>query len=103
MGCIVETRANIVHVSGEMTIYAAAPLKEDLFAAMAVQPHACRLDLSNVTELDTCGLQMLLMVKRACASSNAHFSVLQASSAVREVVDLLCIDQLRATAATAEA
>jgi anti-anti-sigma factor len=103
MSCVVEMRENTVYVSGEMTIYAAATLKEELLAVMAGQSQECRLDLSKVTELDTCGLQMLLMAQRACASHNAHISVTQTSPAVREVVDLLRIDSLHAAPAAAEA
>jgi anti-sigma B factor antagonist len=98
MTCNVEIRGETIHIDGEMTIYAAANLKEDLFAAIAGRQQ-CRVDLSNISELDMCGLQMLLMAKRICVYRNAHFSVVQASAAVREVAELLCIDDLCAAPA----
>jgi anti-sigma B factor antagonist len=103
MSCVVEVREGTIHVIGEMTIYAAATIKEDLFAVMAAKPQECHLNLSNVTELDMCGLQVLLMAQRACESRSARFTVVQSSPAVREIMDLLRIENLRAASAAAEA
>ena len=62
---------NIVKVSvdGEMTIYTAVELKERLLDAL----HACNvieIDLAGVIEMDTAGLQVLLLVRREAEHRN---------------------------------
>ena len=47
----------------DMTIYQAQAQKEQLLAALAATPHL-ELDLSGVGEMDTAGLQLLLLLKR---------------------------------------
>ena len=52
-----------VALSGELTIYSAAEIK----AAMAEVMGVCseiEVDLSGITEIDTAGLQLMLIVKR---------------------------------------
>jgi anti-anti-sigma factor len=88
MSCEVDKREGRIHVRGEMTIYDAAALKVGLFDALADEP-AGRLDLSEVTEIDTTGLQILLMSEKRCAARAAPFCIENPSSAVREVLDLL--------------
>jgi len=89
VGCEVERRGGSIHIGGEMTIYAATTLQERLLAALAADAPACVLDLSQVTEIDTVGLQMLLMVERACATRRLAFEVVERSEAVSELLDLL--------------
>ena len=61
----VEHRGNGAHVTlaGELTIYSAAEIKAALAEAMS--DHAeVEVDLSGITEIDTAGLQLMLIVKR---------------------------------------
>ena len=88
MSCEVDKREGRIHVRGEMTIYDAVALKGGLFGALAGEP-AGSLDLSEVTEIDTTGLQILLMSERACTARSAAFCIENPSSAVRELLDLL--------------
>jgi anti-anti-sigma regulatory factor len=53
-----------------MTIYQAQAQKEQLLAALAATEHL-ELDLSAVTEMDTAGLQLLLLLKREVGCSRA--------------------------------
>ncbi len=98
MSCDMEIRKGTIHVRGEMTIYAAASIKEPLFSAIADRAKQCRVDLSEVSELDTAGLQLLLMVKRICAARELVLQMVKPSAAVREVMDLLRIRDLGAAA-----
>jgi anti-anti-sigma factor len=72
-----------------MTIYAAGTLKERILSALAEEASGCVLNLSEVTEIDTVGLQILLMVERACAARRVAFKVAEPSEAVSELLGLL--------------
>jgi anti-sigma B factor antagonist len=52
-----------VAIDGEVTIYSVAEVKAGL-AALLPAPGTLEIDLSGVTEMDTAGLQLLLMAKR---------------------------------------
>lgn len=88
MICEVEKSGERIHIRGEMTIYAAAPLKEKLFAALEDESDVC-LDLSAVSELDTTGLQLLLLAHHTSTSRGATFSLVRPSDAVNEALGLL--------------
>ncbi len=89
MTCEIEKRDDGYHVRGEMTIYNAAALKESLFPAVNALEGPCCIDLKEVSEFDTAGLQLLLMAERECVARGLGFSVLNPSPAVRQALDLL--------------
>ena len=72
---------------GALTIYRAQELKAQLLAALREDPEL-RLDLSQVTELDSSGLQLLYLAKREAARANRALRIVAHSDAVREVLDL---------------
>ncbi len=74
-------------LEGALTIYRAQELKEQLLAALRDSPEP-RLDLSQVTELDSSGLQLLYLAKREAARANRTLRIVAHSDAVREVLDL---------------
>jgi anti-sigma B factor antagonist len=52
-----------VELSGEMTIYSVAEIKAGLAAAMN-DADEIEVDLAGITEIDTAGLQLMLIAKR---------------------------------------
>lgn len=84
------TTPEAVRVDGEMTIFCAEALKPLVLA----DPAPAALDLSEVTEIDTAGVQLLLVAQRRGTQ------VLQASDAVREVLALLHLPLPPAAAAS---
>ncbi|MFZ1767405.1 MAG: STAS domain-containing protein, partial [Candidatus Nitrotoga sp.] len=54
---------SLLHIDGDMTIYTAAEIKDELMAHMA-QPCEREIDLSEVSEMDSAGLQILILAKR---------------------------------------
>ena len=52
-----------VKLAGELTIYTAAEVKAAL-AEVMIKSGQIEVDLSGVTEIDTAGLQLMLIVKR---------------------------------------
>lgn len=84
-----ENAAEPVHFcpQGELTIYTAEQQKAMLMAAIEGQS-AIVLDLSQVSELDTAGLQLLMLAKLESERRNLPFSMTGHSPAVVEVFDL---------------
>ena len=89
MTCEIEKRDGRIHIRGEMTIYGAAALKDDLFAVLEAEPEGCAIDLAAVSEFDTTGLQLLLLARKVCLSRGGFFGLANPSTAVRETLDLL--------------
>ncbi len=75
-------------LSGELTIYRAAELKAELLAAAALGESPV-LDLAEVSEIDTAGVQLLLLAQREAAARGAALTLTRPSAAVREVFALL--------------
>lgn len=59
-------RKNQLEIGGELTIYVAAELKEKI-AALLNGDDAIEIDLSQIGEIDSAGLQLLLLARRECA------------------------------------
>jgi anti-anti-sigma factor len=77
-----------IALEGECTIYRAADLKPLLLQSL--QPGATQdLDLSEVTELDTAGVQLLLLAEREARAQGGALRLGALSPAAEEVFDLL--------------
>ena len=84
--------SHCVHVSGEMTIYTCGQLKPLLLAELAAHPDAIRLDLSQVVELDTAGLQLLMTARRFATEAGRDLKITQPSQVVADVLELCKLD-----------
>lgn len=71
-------------IEGDMTIYNAGALKEQL-ARVLGDPRALELNLAQVSEIDSAGVQLLMLVKRERRS----VSLAQHSVAVLDVFELM--------------
>jgi anti-sigma B factor antagonist len=76
-----------LRIEGEMTIYTAAELKGKIVAALN-ETDALEIDLSQVSEIDTSGLQLLLLAKREAALLGKTAALVGHSHAVIECMDL---------------
>jgi anti-sigma B factor antagonist len=76
-----------LHIEGEMSIYTAAELKAQLVPHLA-QPGELEIDLSQVSELDSAGLQLLILAKREAERVGINLRLAWHSPAVLEVFDL---------------
>lgn len=74
-----------LHVAGEMTIYSALELKPRLLGSLA-QCDMLEIHASEVTEVDTAGLQLLLLAKREARSLGKQIQVLAQSQAMEEAL-----------------
>ena len=75
-------------VLGELTIYSAEPLWVALLDAVHEHPQL-ELDLAAVSDFDSSGVQILLMLKREAQRLGKQLSLSNHSPVVREVLDLL--------------
>jgi len=77
-----------LRIEGELTIYRADELKRALIEPLSVGIRLV-VDLAAVTELDTCGLQLLMLAKRTASAVQAELQLVAHSPAVLEVFELL--------------
>ena len=81
-----QGRRNIT-INEDMTIYNAAAQKPTLLEALA-DCQELDLDLSQVSEMDTSGFQILMLVKREANKANKIVRLTAHSKAVTELLDL---------------
>lgn len=67
-------------IEGELTIYTAAEMKEKIGALLAAA--AVEIELSQVSEIDTAGLQLLLLARQECARQEKAIAFTHPSDAV---------------------
>jgi len=70
----------------DMTIYNALEQKSRLVAALE-SGSGLELDLSQVIEMDTAGLQLLILAKREAARLGKQMSIVAHSPTVRQTLD----------------
>lgn len=73
---------------GPVTVYEAPQLRQQLLSALQ-GGRDLELDLAAVEEIDTAGIQLLLLAQREALDAGRRCTVLAASAAVREAVQLL--------------
>lgn len=78
-----------VSIQDDMTIYNARSLKETLLGYCHSGTQELQLDLSAVTEIDSAGLQLLLLLKAEAQKRGFTLCLLRHSVAVIEVFELL--------------
>ena len=77
--------SNVLRLEGELTIFRAMELKPMLLASSPVD----EIDLSGVTELDTAGVQLLMLAKKTALAQQRNIKLVAHSPAVLEVFELL--------------
>jgi anti-sigma B factor antagonist len=78
-------------VSGEMTIYTAGELKDKLVSPLE-KGAGLEVDLSGVNEIDTAGLQLLVLVKTEAAARDKKATFVGHSQPVADIIDLCGLD-----------
>ena len=79
------------------TVFRAIPLKAWLLQQLEASPGGVVLDLSAVQDIDTAGVQLLLMLKREAGTRGCPLMIAAPSAPVRELFDLYGLsDDLRA-------
>jgi anti-anti-sigma factor len=78
--------ASQLRLEGELTIYTAGEMKSRLLDALA-GTDALELNLNDVTEVDTAGVQLLILVKREAALAGKRLTLSEHSPAVMELIE----------------
>ena len=84
-------------VLGDLTLYEAADTRQALLALLAQDPGPWALDLGNLEELDSAGLQVLLSLQKTLAQGA---QVIDLSAPACALVQLLRLESLYPAAAT---
>ena len=79
-------------IHGPMTFPRAIELREALLSALSQRPSPVELDLSSVTELDSAGIQVLLLVKRTAKARNKEVLLVGQNLLVSSTLELLRLD-----------
>jgi anti-anti-sigma factor len=77
-----------------MTLARAVELRDAVLAALERQASPVEFDLSDVTEFDSAGVQLLLLAKGAAATRNKELRLVGQSSVVLRTLELLRLDAL---------
>ena len=80
--------SNVIALEGELTIYRAAELKPLLLAALP-GTGPIELDLAEVSEVDTAGLQLLMLLRREAQALGRALQLRSPSLAMVEAFELL--------------
>lgn len=80
-----------LRIEGELTIYRAAELAPAMLDAAA---RGDAFDLSEVSEFDSAGLQLLMLARRQALQTHGAFALAACSGPVREVLQLLALTAL---------
>ena len=83
-----------IALGNEVTIAQAAALRETLLAALAKAPRELRLDLADVADFDSAGVQLLLSARRSLAEAGARLFLKAASPTVRDALQVFGLDEL---------
>jgi len=89
MKLAIENRSDYVYIApeGEMTIYNAAVIKDELTPFFNAQQDI-EINLSKVTEIDSAGIQLLLLIKRELLGTGRNLRLTAHSRAIVELFQL---------------
>lgn len=83
-----EIAAAPILLEGELIMQRAEEIKPLLLASLPLDGSVARLDLSQVTEMDTAGLQLLMAANREVINRGTTLTIVAASEAVRTTLEL---------------
>lgn len=75
-------------LEGELTIYRAAELKEMMLKVFN-DASALEIDLSSVSDIDSAGLQLLMLLKKEASREKRELRLIGHSPAIIDAFDLL--------------
>jgi len=83
-----QKSSSVFRIQGELTIYRAAALKQELLEFLD-QHNSIDIDLSEVSEFDSAGIQILLLAKKTALSKEKSLRLVEHSTPVLEGLELL--------------
>lgn len=86
-----DLQTGLVKAKGPFTIYEAAEIRDAMLAAFD-GPEGLILDLGDVTECDTAGVQLLCSARVTARKTGKIFNVLAVSDAVTQAMEGVGLD-----------
>lgn len=77
----------ILSIEGELTIFTVVEQKTRLLSFLK-SANELEVNLADVNEIDTAGLQLLILIKREAAHAGKKLSFVMHSTAVLEILEL---------------
>ncbi|GAW94813.1 MULTISPECIES: STAS domain-containing protein [Colwellia] len=79
-------------ISGELTIYCAMEVFQQHFKQLKVRGLTL-LKLDNITEIDTAGVQLLIMLMKIVNEQNCHYQVISLGEALTDYSNLFQLNR----------
>jgi anti-sigma B factor antagonist len=79
-------------LEGELTIYNVTQAKQEIFSDHEKLPEKIAVDLHQVTEIDTAGVQLLLFAKHFFAKANKSLFISKSNESVDAVLNVLNVN-----------
>jgi ABC-type transporter Mla MlaB component len=79
----------LMQASGPFTIFEATDLKAELLAALYKAETTLEIDLSGVEEVDSAGMQLLIMLKREATRTDKRLIYSHHSPSVIALIELM--------------
>ncbi|ALO34088.1 hypothetical protein CMT41_04615 [Colwellia sp. MT41] len=79
-------------ISGELTIYCAMEVFQQHFKQLKVKGLTL-LKLDNITEIDTAGVQLLIMLMKIVNEQNCHYQVISLGEALTDYSNLFQLNR----------
>ena len=76
-----------VHMPNEMTIYNAEALRNNVLSALE-NPQDLHIDLNEVNEIDSAGVQLLIAMAKQCKTQNKTLTLINSSDATSDILKL---------------
>jgi len=83
-----------IGTGSELTIYSVSQAKVELLAPLPAPGCLVEIDLQSVTELDTAGVQLLIVAHRHVSECGGEFRIANVRPEVRATLDMLCLGPL---------
>ena len=84
----IENEIINVSLSGDLTIYEAESIRKGIMDAVFANGQKLEINLSSIDEIDTCGMQVLMLAKRESEKIGKELILKSHSPAVLELMDV---------------
>lgn len=86
-----DAMTTTIKLDGDLTIYAAAETHKQFMVALR-DGRDIEISLADVTDIDSAGIQLLVLLKRECAALGRLFSLRAPSAAVLDALKVMHLD-----------
>jgi anti-sigma B factor antagonist len=83
-----------LRVAGEIDLHTAPTLREAALAALRQHGTTLRLDLTDVTFMDSTGIEVLLATRRRAELEGGSLTLCHLTPAVRRIIEVTGLDRL---------